>query len=65
MLIKELIKLLQDPCIDPEYQIFVSNDEEGNEIKTINCIVNQELPKSNNDGTYPAIVIYPTNETKN
>lgn len=63
MLIKELIKELQKHNEDS--QILISNDPEGNEIKTIDLITDQEFDKSNNDGTYDAVVIYPTNEIKN
>ena len=35
MLVKDLIKILQQPCIDPEYEICIANDEEGNEIITL------------------------------
>lgn len=63
MLIKELIKELQK--YNEDSQIFLSNDPEGNEIKTIDLLTEQEFDKSNNDGTYDAIVIYPTNIIKN
>jgi hypothetical protein len=58
MYIKDLIKELQK--FNQESQIFVSNDSEGNEIKTIDMITEREFDKKNNDGTYDAVVIYPT-----
>jgi hypothetical protein len=64
MTIKELIRKLQEyPREDAE--IFMSNDSEGNEIKTIDTIASIELDKSNNDGTYDAFVIFPTDTVIN
>ncbi len=63
MLIKELIEKLKQ--YNPENPIFVSGDPEGNDIRTIDEVTTTELPKTNNDGTYDAVVIYPTDEIIN
>jgi len=60
MIVKTLIEKLNK--IDPTYQIYLSNDPEGNEVKTIDDIYLGIFEKTNNNGTYDAYVIYPTNE---
>jgi len=63
MIITQLIETLKK--YPPNSQIFISNDSEGNEIKDIDIIATTQLPKSNNKGTYDAIIIYPTDTTIN
>jgi len=56
-LIEELKKLSDEQL---EAEIFLSIDPEMNQIRTIDEVATVELPKSNNDGTYDAMVIFPT-----
>lgn len=63
MYVKDLIEKLKN--IDPEYQIFIANDAEGNEIKTIDGVLMGIFDKTNNNGTYDAYVIYPTDTVIN
>lgn len=58
MKIKQLIKQLKE--YPEEAEIYISNDSEGNEIKTIDQITITEKEEKNNDRTHKAIVIYPT-----
>ena len=58
---KELIKQLEK--YKDTDQIFVYSDSEGNDIKSIDSIEEIELNKSNNEGTFDAIVIIPTDQS--
>jgi len=60
MYVRDLIIELNK--FNKDSQIFISNDAEGNEIKTIDGAYNQEFDKTNNNGTYDAVVLYPTDK---
>lgn len=56
MTIKDLIKHLNE---HPEnMQVYVASDEEFNTLFTDVDLTVTEIEKSNNDGTYDALVIY-------
>ena len=63
MKIKELIEVLKK--YNPDDDIFISGDPEGNDIRTVDEVYTTEIEKKNNDGTFDAVVIYPTDDIIN
>lgn len=63
MKIFELLHALQS--MDGRNEIFLSIDEEGNEIKPIDTIGTVSLEKKNGKGDFGAIVLFPTSEVRN
>lgn len=60
MTTKELIETLKN--YPEDMQIFVSNDPEGNTIKKIENAYIDNIQKSDGNGSYEAIIIFPTDE---
>jgi hypothetical protein len=58
MKIKELIKKLQ--TYNPEHEVYLSGDPEGNDIRTIDSVASTTINKTNNEGDYDIVVIWPT-----
>lgn len=58
MTVKVLVKHLKK--FPPDALVFVSGDPEGNDIRTIDEVATAELVKTNNDGTFDGVVIWPT-----
>lgn len=55
--VKDLIEILKKYPEDT--QVFVANDEELNNVFYGFAVDDYEVEKSNNDGTFDAVIIYP------
>ena len=60
MTIKDLIIELGNYPYD--MQVFVASDEEGNSIQKILSVEQGEFAKTNNDGSYDGVIIFPSGE---